>query len=198
MRVVPSLFTSAMLVAAAVPAQTPVRVFTPVLVESPVPEIVHRPGPSDVVGRIHSFDRNGDTRISRDELPDRMHALLQLHDEDGDGVLSASEVVGAARDASRGTAAAAAFRNTTATLADIVADLRLPQPRHDAAMTLAGNHRLPLNTNTLDRDGEELYRSMRDLLNDEEFENFVAGVKRVKRPRMLGGIVSAPAAGGFR
>jgi hypothetical protein len=43
------------------------------------------------VNRIFTNDKNGDGKVSRDEMPDRMRQLLDLGDEDNDSAISRRE-----------------------------------------------------------------------------------------------------------
>ena len=52
---------------------------------------------SDVVARLMSFDRNDDGRIERQELSERMHALVARGDVNGDAALDGSELQTLAR-----------------------------------------------------------------------------------------------------
>jgi hypothetical protein len=45
-----------------------------------------------IVERIMSFDKNGDGKVSADELPERMQHLIALGDTNKDGVLDKEEV----------------------------------------------------------------------------------------------------------
>src|SRR6185503_13378667 len=49
--------------------------------------------PASVVERVLSFDANGDHRIARDELPERMQALVVRGDKNHDGFLTSDELV---------------------------------------------------------------------------------------------------------
>jgi hypothetical protein len=46
----------------------------------------------DVVERIMAFDRNKDGKVTRDELPERMHHLIALGDSNKDGALDKDEI----------------------------------------------------------------------------------------------------------
>ncbi len=46
----------------------------------------------DTVQTLMALDRNGDGKISKDELPERMQGMLERGDENKDGVLNADEV----------------------------------------------------------------------------------------------------------
>jgi hypothetical protein len=46
----------------------------------------------DLVRHVMSFDRNGDGKVTRDELPERMHYLFELGDTNRDGALDRDEL----------------------------------------------------------------------------------------------------------
>jgi hypothetical protein len=55
------------------------------------------PGPrgvavEDLVERVMSYDKDGDGKVTRDELPARMHNLIDQGDRNGDGALDRDEV----------------------------------------------------------------------------------------------------------
>ena len=45
-----------------------------------------------MLARVLSFDENGDGKISKDELPERMQGLMERGDADGDGALDKDEL----------------------------------------------------------------------------------------------------------
>src|SRR5260370_15431844 len=61
-----------------------------------------RPGPGgpggggvptdDLVRHVMSFDKDGDGKVTREELPERMHRLIELGDTNGDGALDREEL----------------------------------------------------------------------------------------------------------
>ena len=53
---------------------------------------VARVSPDLVMARMMSFDRNSDGRLERDELNERMHALVTRGDVNGDGALDRTEI----------------------------------------------------------------------------------------------------------
>jgi hypothetical protein len=46
----------------------------------------------DLVERVMAFDKNGDGKVTREELPERMHHLLELGDTNKDGALDKEEL----------------------------------------------------------------------------------------------------------
>jgi hypothetical protein len=46
----------------------------------------------DLIDRLMSYDKNGDGKITKDELPERMHGLIELGDRNGDGALDREEI----------------------------------------------------------------------------------------------------------
>jgi Ca2+-binding EF-hand superfamily protein len=52
-----------------------------------------RPGSADeMAGMLMSFDRNGDGKLTREEVPERMQGLFDRGDKNRDGVLTAREI----------------------------------------------------------------------------------------------------------
>jgi hypothetical protein len=59
------------------------------------PREIVRPAPvrvEDVVERIMAFDKNKDGKVTRDELPERMHHLIEMGDTNKDGALDRDEI----------------------------------------------------------------------------------------------------------
>ena len=52
--------------------------------------------------RFLSLDKNGDDKVSREEMPDRLQGMLQRFDKDGDGALSEQELKEAIKRRLRG------------------------------------------------------------------------------------------------
>jgi Ca2+-binding EF-hand superfamily protein len=46
----------------------------------------------DLVERVMAFDKNGDGKVTKEELPERMHHLLELGDTNKDGALDKEEL----------------------------------------------------------------------------------------------------------
>lgn len=139
--------------------------------------------PIHVIQRLLSLDKNADGRISPAEFPERMQALVQRADSDSDGVVTNAEVERLVRlVASARPNAQSSSAKKTATIADIVNDLRLPQPKHDLAMELAKRYTGGVRNvnNSRELSLSDLQGRMREVLDDEEYENFVAAADRLK------------------
>jgi hypothetical protein len=58
----------------------------------PIPPNARQVPVDDLVARLLAFDKNADGKVTKDELPDRMHALFDEGDTNRDGVLDAEEL----------------------------------------------------------------------------------------------------------
>src|ERR671924_922586 len=95
---------------------------------------------TSVVVRILSFDANGDDRIARDELPERMEGVLSRGDTNQDGFLTREEVVLLVEKPSPARRVQRFSARGAASLADVIADLKLPPVTHDRAMEIVKQH----------------------------------------------------------
>jgi hypothetical protein len=77
------------------------------------------------------------------------------------------------------------FRSqSTEGLPGVIKDLKLPPANHAEALVIVSAHKLPRNVN--EPTSSDLYGQMRALLDDEEYENFVATAARLSRsPQLL-------------
>ena len=178
-------------------AQTPVDRPQAVLI-TPLPQPGSRALPfsaGDVVNRILSFDADDDDRVTRDELPERMQGLVGRGDHDGDGFLNAQEVEALVDHTSPDLRRRVfSLQGKPFGLADVVSDLKLPQPTHDLAMALVKALGAPRNVNDpASIDLPTLHARMRELLDAEEYENFVAAAARVNNRTIVRGITVRPA-----
>jgi hypothetical protein len=57
-----------------------------------IPPILRTISTDDLVERLMSYDKNGDGKITKDELPERMHSLIEQGDRNGDGALDRDEI----------------------------------------------------------------------------------------------------------
>jgi hypothetical protein len=150
--------------------------------------------PTRVVDRIMSFDRDGDGRITKDELPERMQELIARHDRNDDGALTFDEA--RASVDSRFTFQSGARHDDIAAadegLAGVINDLKLTPSRREQALAIVQGHTWVLNIN--EPAVADVYAKIRQLLDAEEYTNFEAAARRLAFRRgvvgcFLGGVV---------
>ncbi|HEU4891982.1 MAG TPA: hypothetical protein VFT47_10560 [Vicinamibacterales bacterium] len=135
--------------------------------------------PDAVIERLESFDANRDHRISREELPERMQALVARGDRNADAALDFEEIRSLATAASSGRVSFSFRSEPSEGLPGVVNDLKLPAAKHEHALAIVSRHKLPRNVNEATSSG--LFPEMKALLDDEEYENFVAATARLSR-----------------
>ena len=174
------LLTAPMVIGvAATAAQTPGSrpVFTTEIRAAPF-VIPARP-PAAVIERLLSFDVNADNRISGDELPERMQRLVARGDKDADAALDSDEIR-ALVDAAASERIRRSLRpQRSEGLPGVIGDLKLPPAKHERALAIVGDHTPPRDVN--DPSSSALLTEMKALLDDEEYENFVAAATRLSR-----------------
>jgi hypothetical protein len=120
--------------------------------------------------------------IGRTELPERMAHLFAQGDTDADGVLIMTEVI-LLVDRQSATMQTESFpvRTKATSLADVINDLRLAKPTHNAVMEILENYSAVRNVNNSRHVGQpDVNTYIRGLLNDEEYENYEAAVARMR------------------
>ena len=135
--------------------------------------------PDAVIERLESFDANGDHRISRDELPERMQALVARGDRNADAALDSEEIRSLVTAASSERVSFSFRAEPSEGLPGVVKDLKLPAAKHEPALAIVSRHKLPRNVS--EATGSALFGEMKALLDDEEYENFVAATARLSR-----------------
>ena len=145
-----------------------------------------------MIERLMSFDVNKDNRISRDELPERMHALVGRGDKNGNAALDADEVRALVAAASSERVRISSRLQPPEGLPGVIKDLRLSPEKQERALSILSRYNLPLTiTHNNDATTSDLYREMKALLDAEEYENFVAAAVRLSRsPQFRGGTIS--------
>jgi hypothetical protein len=145
--------------------------------------------PRAVIDRLVSFDVNADQRISRDELPERMQGLIARGDRNADAALDSDEIRALVNAASAERNHVSFRSQPSEGLAGVLSDLKLPPAKHARALAIASAPQL--HRNLKEPASSELYKEMRELLDDEEYENFVAAAARVLRSPVgvVGGVV---------
>jgi len=179
-------------------AQAPESVRPPVILTTtaPLPPIESK-SPVAVLGRLLSFDANKDHQITRDELPERMQGLIARGDRNGNGVLDMDEIHGLVNSAAAGGVRVSFRPQPFDGLAGVVSDLKLAPEKHERALAIVSAHKptdsVPANRpgNATEPRTSDMYKEMRLLLDDEEYENFVAAATRLSKTAQLRrGVVS--------
>ena len=185
-------------------AQHPGSVGTAVLIDAPPPpsSAAAARSPLAVRERLLSFDADKDLRISRDELPERMQGLIARGDKNANGALDFDEI-GALVNAAASERTRIAFRpQSSEGLPGVISDLKLSPAKREQALEIL--HKLAPNVNQ--PAGGDVYRAMKLLLDDEEYENFAAAATRLSKTAqfrmggvgggivggIVGGVPSAP------
>jgi hypothetical protein len=131
-----------------------------------------------------SFDANKDHLISRDELPDRMQALIARGDTNADAALDVDEI--------RALVNAAAAERIRVTfrqqrfdgLPGVISDLKLAPVKRERALAIVSAQKGALDLS----DNSDLYKQMKLVLDDEEYQNFVAAATRLSRTAQIKGV----------
>ena len=187
------LTTGAMVIgvaAAAAQAPGPRRA---VLITEVPPASFAVPGrsPAAVIERLRSFDANADDRISRDELPERMQGLVARGDKDADDALDSDEIRALVTPASSGSTRVSFRSQSSEGLPGVIRDLKLSPEKHLRALVIAGAQKPPRRVD--DPASSTLLGEMKALLDDEEYENFLAAATRLSRTadrlRTVSGVV---------
>jgi hypothetical protein len=150
--------------------------------------------PAAVIERLRSFDVNADNRISADELPERMQSLVARGDKNADAALDLDEIRTLVNAAASERIRRSFRAQPSEGLAGVISDLKLPPAKHERALVIVGAHNQPPR-HVNDPGRSALFAEMKALLDDEEYENFVAAATRLSRSadlrfRMVGGVVS--------
>jgi hypothetical protein len=138
--------------------------------------------PQAVIERVMSFDANKDGRISRDELPERMQELIARGDTNADAALDSTEVRALVTAASSERVRVAFSLPASEGFPGVIKDLKLPPDKHERALVIVSAYKLaPTINHNNGATGSDAYREMRVLLDDEEYENFLAAASRLSR-----------------
>jgi len=134
--------------------------------------------PAAVIEHLMSRDVNADGRIARDELPERMQELVARGDKNADAALDSHEIR-ALVNAAASERIRRAFRPPTSEgLPGVISDLKLPPARYERALVIVSAHKPP---DIEDPASSALFGEMKALLDDEEYQNFVAATTRLSR-----------------
>ena len=136
-----------------------------------------------MIERLLSFDRNADHRVSREELPERMHGLVARGDKNADADLDLDEIRALMLAAmSAKVRPQPPHAGPSDGLPGVIQDLRLPPQKHALAYAIVSRPKQVRHAVLTEND---VNGEMRSLLDDEEYENFVAAAARVSERRMV-------------
>jgi hypothetical protein len=189
-----------------------------------------RLGADDIVERVLSFDKNKDGKVTRDELPERMHDLIARGDASKDGALDQDEIkklatapggfgprgdfatfiqgkgpgipakgIGVGGPLLIGGAVGPGPLGPVFDRAmEVVDDLKLSGKKQDQAQATVKAYQENLRK-LMDQARAELLQKMKDVLSEEEFNDFKAGLDRPGGPRAIisFGTPDAPRPGKF-
>jgi cytochrome c peroxidase len=164
-------------------AQAPVILHSALLITGipPVPLAPRPKSPDAVIERLMTFDGNKDHRISRNELPERMQGLVARGDSNADATLDLNEIRDLVKTALSQRARVSFRSQPSEGLPGVINDLKLTPAKYAGAVAIVSTYKPPQDGG--DPIGSDLYGGMRALLDDEEYENFVAAAARLTRSR---------------
>ena len=143
------------------------------------------PSPLTVIERVMSFDTNKDLQLSRDELPERMQGIIARGDRNTDGILDFEELRTLVNTARSDPTRIAFHRQPSEGLAGVINDLKLPPAKHEQALAIVSTYEPPGRNVPEKPANSAVAKAMRLLLDDEEYENFVAAATRLSRTARL-------------
>jgi hypothetical protein len=169
----------------------------------PLPGEPGRLGADDVVERIMAFDKNKDGKVTKDELAERMHNLITRGDANKDGALDKNEIKKLAtapggfgfggrgeiridgpgpggpflsRSIVAGPAPGPGFPGPGA-IDGVIDDLKLSGKKKDQALAAVKAHEENVRK-VLDQSRAELLQTMKQILSEEELQDFKAALDR--------------------
>jgi len=162
----------------------------------------------DIVERILSFDKNKDGKVTKDELPERMHHLITLGDTNKDGALDREEIkklVTAGGFGPRGEFDAFIQKKgigpgrpgpgplcdgpgplgaDLGRVEEVVDDLKLSGKKQDQAKATVKAYQENVRK-LMDQARAELLQKMKAVLSEEEFRDFQAALDRPAGPCVI-------------
>jgi len=168
----------------------------------------------DIVERIMAFDKNKDGKITKDELPERMHHLIELGDTNKDGALDKDEIrklatklaatpggfgvggggrVGGGRGPG-GFGFGGQVRGSfgpgpgSGAIEGVVDDLKLSGKKKEQALAAVKAHEEHVR-NLMEQARAELLAKMKGILSEEELKDFSAALDR---PRGITTFIAGP------
>jgi cytochrome c peroxidase len=171
---------ASLLAAGAAAQQVPAVLRSALLItEVPRAPLSPRLNSGAVIDRLLSLDADGNGKLSRAELPERMQPLVDRGDRNGDADLDFDEIRSLINSAPPQTRRATFRAQPAEGLPGVIKDLKLTPWQHALALDIVSRHRTPRNLNH--QANSELHAEMRALLDREDYENFVAAAVRLTR-----------------
>lgn len=151
---------------------------------APLPE---RGGVEIIIGRVMSFDANGDGHVAAVELPQRMQDIVTRGDRNGDAALDREEVRAIASSSpviGEGKGVPPVTRQIRVTVRDLrnpgfaglIDDLKLPPDRRAGALTALAQAEQDI-TRTLAASLETLRNEVRALVTEQQFAALDNGIQ---------------------
>ena len=154
----------------------------------------------DIVERIMAFDKNKDGKVTKDELPERMHGLIARGDTNKDGALDRDEIKKLASTAGgrgdvgfriedRGPGPGGIRTGVGPGFGDIegvVDDLKLSNKKKSQALAVVKAHQENVRK-LMDQARAELLQKMKEVLSEEEFKDFKAALDRPRGATFING-----------
>jgi EF hand domain-containing protein len=160
--------------------------------EPPRGRVQPAPGVDDIVERIMAFDKNKDGKVTKDELPERMHHLIARGDTNKDGALDKDEIrklatklAGTPGGFGVGTFRSVRFDDDGGPIRGIVEDLKLSGKKKDQALAVVKAHQESVRK-LMDQARADMLREMKKVLSEEEFKDFKAALDRPVRRFAVG------------
>jgi hypothetical protein len=168
----------------------------------------------DIVERLMAFDKNKDGKITKDELPERMHHLIELGDTNKDGALDRDEIKAlvaklekegfGGRDLLFGTvidrervgfgpgpggigigASGSSPGPGPGVIEGVVDDLKLSGKKKGQALAAVKAHQENVRK-LMDQARADLLQQMKEILSEEEFNDFKAALDRPRGVTTIG------------
>jgi hypothetical protein len=164
------------------------------------PKGLARPAPlgvEDLVERIMAFDKDKKGKVTRDDLPERMHFLIELGDTNKDGALDRDEIrklaaklaanageldggpirLGPAPGGAGGRFGADFSNRPEDVVAAVVKDLKLSGKKKEQALAAVKAHQENVRK-LMEQARAEVLEKMRAILSEKEFQEFRAALDR--------------------
>jgi hypothetical protein len=163
----------------------------------------------DIVEWLLSFDKDKKSKITKEDLPERMQFLIEKGDTNKDGALDRDEIrklastpgglgpVGFGVQVRGGSSSGgnASFAGPGpgpgGGIEGVVDDLKLPGKKKEQALAVARAHQENVHK-LMDQARAEMLQKMKEVLSEEEFKDFQAALDR---PRGASGFLVGPADG---